>query len=230
MHIVEKLLAIGAATALTTVVACGGQDQEPVGGSGSAVVHGAAYTTLDATALGCLDNPTGVVCNHYTAKDKVYVSGGPVAGGLSNGSYYFAVLVPGSQNGGFVDGADGNLSSPFDASTSRTFTVADGQISAYGGTHATGTSLNGKLIIELFPYADTTNPGGVYILAVCQVGATSPRQCKFDAFKVEQADGGAGGSGGGGGAAGCGGSGATGGAGGACIGGCGGGPLDLPEW
>jgi hypothetical protein len=33
-------------------------------------------------------------------------------------------------------------------------------------------------------YDDTNNPGGVYILAVCEVGATSDSQCKFDAFKV----------------------------------------------
>src|SRR5438132_1313568 len=121
-----------------------------IAGSASAV-SGAAFTTFDATAGGCLDSPNGINCNHYTAKDKVYMSGGPTAAGLSNGSYFFAVLTPGSQNGGFVDGATGNLSdttvggTPGDSGSgdlvaNRTFTVVNHQIATYGGSHATGTT------------------------------------------------------------------------------------------
>ena len=168
-----------------------------IAGSASAV-SGAAFTTFDATAGGCLDSPNGINCNHYTAKDKVYMSGGPTAAGLSNGSYFFAVLTPGSQNGGFVDGATGNLSdttvggTPGDSGSgdlvaNRTFTVVNHQIATYGGSHATGTSPNGHPIIRLAPFDDTDNPGGVYILAVCKVGATSPSECKYDAFKVPTA-------------------------------------------
>jgi len=43
--------------------------------------------------------------------------------------------------------------------------------------------------IRLYPYADTTNPGGVYILAVCSLDdgyPVSPRDCKYDAFKVKE--------------------------------------------
>jgi hypothetical protein len=170
----------------------------------SAVAGGAAgYTTFDATTGGCLDNPTGVNCNNYAAKEDVYMNGGPTGGnGLADGSYYFAVLVPGFQNGGFVDGADGNLSDTTAGATTgdlgtgdlianRTFTISSGLISSYSGTHGTGTDLQGDFIIQLMPYDNTSNNGGVYILAICQVGATSPSQCKYDAFKVEPPGGGA---------------------------------------
>jgi hypothetical protein len=42
--------------------------------------------------------------------------------------------------------------------------------------------------IRLFPYSDTTNPGGVYIMAICSLGEgypVDPRDCKYDAFKVK---------------------------------------------
>ena len=46
------------------------------------------------------------------------------------------------------------------------------------------------LLVQLAPYDDTTNPGGVYILAICSLGDGSnypvdPRDCKYDAFKVK---------------------------------------------
>src|SRR6266508_3651008 len=116
-------------------------------------VSGAGFTTLDASRGGCLDgqHPNGVNCNNYAGKDTVYASGGPTGGnGLSDGTYYFTVLAPGYQNGGFIDDATGNLS---DTTAGET----------------TG---------------DNDNPGGVYILAVCPVGAISPSRCKYDAFRV----------------------------------------------
>lgn len=181
--------------------------------SGAFAGGNAGYTTFDATALGCLDSPNGVDCNNYTSKDKVYMNGGPSNGaGLDPGDYFFAVLVPGFQNGGFLDGADGNLSdttaSADDKSSSslgagggdpvacRTFHTSGGLITSYAPTsactdtyaaHATGTSTpetGSKLIIQLAPYDDTTNAGGVYILAICKVGATSSSDCKFDAFRI----------------------------------------------
>src|SRR5262245_28370483 len=131
-----------------------------------AVVTGAGYTTYDDTLQGCLDSPNGVDCNHYTAKDKVYVSGGPANAGLGNGDYFFAVLTPGSQNGGFLDGANGNLSDTTvggtagdlgsgDAAGKRTFRVTnhlvtypDTTCSPVSGGHAIGAQPGtGKLII-----------------------------------------------------------------------------------
>src|SRR5206468_12328431 len=42
--------------------------------------------------------------------------------------------------------------------------------------------------IRLMPYDDTTNNGGVYILAICSLDngyPVSPSDCKYDAFKVK---------------------------------------------
>jgi hypothetical protein len=168
-----------------------------VGGSSAFAAGNAGYTTFDATLGGCVHgSPNGINCNTYAAKEDVYMNGGPNGGnGLANGDYYFAVLTPGSQNGGFIDGVDGNLSDITQGSTvgdngsgddvsNRTFTVTNGLISFYGGTHATGLDPQGQFIIGLAPFDDTDNPGGVYILAICEVGATSPSQCKYDMFKV----------------------------------------------
>lgn len=161
-----------------------------------ATVAGAGFTTFDATQGGCKDSPNGIDCNNYASKDDVYMSGGPNAAGLSDGDYFFAVLVPGFQNGGFSDGAGGNLSDTTtgatvgdvgsgDAVANRTFTVGGHEITSYTGSHKTGKSPNGREIIQLLPYDDTSNAGGVYILAICQVGATSPSQCKYDAFRIQ---------------------------------------------
>jgi hypothetical protein len=158
----------------------------------------AGYTTFDAVQDGCLDSPNGIDCNNYATKGDVYMNGGPTGGnGLADGDYYFTVLTPGSQNGGFVYGANGNLSDNVvggttgdagsgDLDACRTFHVSGGLIDSYstGCDHGTGTSPNGKFIIQLSPYDDTDNPGGVYILAICEVGATSPSQCKYDAFRI----------------------------------------------
>jgi hypothetical protein len=66
----------------------------------------------------------------------------------------------------------------------------------YGGTHWLDSGAppgpkpnNLPPYIRLFPYADTTNPGGVYILAICSLGEgypVDPRDCKYDAFKVQK--------------------------------------------
>src|SRR5882757_30079 len=180
--------------------------------AGATAAGNAAYTTFDPSIEdggftgGCVHG-SEVNCNAYVSKPDVYVNGGPTGGnGLANGEYFFAVLAPGCQNGGFLDGANGNLSDTTpgttesgcsdegvgsgDAVGERTFSVEGGVISAYGGTHTTATAKNGNEIISAFPYDDTPNAGGVYILAICPVGATSPAPCKFDAFKVKASSGG----------------------------------------
>jgi hypothetical protein len=177
--------------------------------STSALAAGnAAYTTFDPSITdggftgGCVHGSV-INCNTYVSKPDVYVNGGPSGGnGLGDGEYFFAVLAPGCQNGGFLDGADGNLSDTTggtatagcsdeglgegDSVGERTFSVKGGVISSYSGGHTTGTDANGHTIISLAPYDDTPNPGGVYILAICPKGATSPAPCKFDAFKVKE--------------------------------------------
>jgi hypothetical protein len=178
-----------------------------------AAPSGAAFTTFNVDPTsdsgvtgGCLDNQTGINCNHYEKKRQVFMSGGPIAAGLEDGDYYFAVLVPGFQNDGFDDEKNGNLSDYKasidkkngsvsgaglgDDKACRTFKVYNHNIvitgndyNTSGCSHSLGKQkTSGRDIIQLWPYDNTTNPGGVYILAVCQVNAADPSQCKYDAF------------------------------------------------
>ncbi len=161
-------------------------------------VSGAGFTTINAAAdpgNHCQNGNPGVNCNIYDGKQYVWLNGGPAANGLGpDGQYFFAVLVPGGQPNP-NDGGAKNLSDDFDAYTNRTFTVTNGEVSAYAGTHDfdSGTAGQPALddnppFIRLAPYADTTNPGGVYIMAICSLGAgypVTPRDCKYDAFKVK---------------------------------------------
>ncbi len=149
-------------------------------------VSGAGYTTVNTAADGsghCKNGNPAVNCNIYDGKQYVWLNGGPAANGLGpDGQYFFAVLAPGGQPNP-NDGGPKNLSDDFDAYTNRTFTVTNGEVSAYGGTHDKQIPL-----IRLAPYADTTNPGGVYIMAICSLGSgypVAPRSCKYDAFKVK---------------------------------------------
>jgi hypothetical protein len=179
----------------------------------AASVSGAAYTTFNPWVDGLFKEVCKnsiINCNLYGAKPDVWINGGPAANGLGpDGQYFFAVLVPGGQPNP-NDGGPKNLSDDYDAYTKRIFTVTDGEISYYGGTHdqdsgntldanrkycksPRGCTPDGKPpLIRLYPYADTWNPGGVYILAVCYIGEDGsqypvvPRDCKYDAFKVKE--------------------------------------------
>ncbi len=178
---------------------------------GSAV-SGAAFTTFNPWVDGLFKEVcknSMINCNIYGAKPDVWLNGGPTANGLGpDGQYFFAVLVPGGQPNP-NDGGAKNLSDDYDSYTNRTFTVVDGEVASYGGTHdldsgnfldpsrkyctsKRGCEPDGEPpLIRLYPYADTTNPGGVYILAICYIGDGSaypvaPRDCKYDAFKVKE--------------------------------------------
>ena len=163
-------------------------------------VSGAVSTTHNpgfSDSTGRIDeaclNGNGVDCNIYVDKRDVWLSGLPVGSALGAGTYFFAVLSPGGQpapNDGGTNNSNGalaNLSDDFDAYTNRTFTVdGSGNITSYGGTH----DRDGNLL-QLFPYQDTPNNGGVYILAVCSLAngvPVAPRDCKYDAFKVRSGD------------------------------------------
>ena len=153
----------------------------------SYAVSGAGFTTVNEAADGpdhCENGNPQVNCNLYDGKEFVWLNGGPAANGLGpDGQDFFAVLEPGGQPSP-NDGGAKNLSDDFDARTNRTFTVTGGEVSAYAGTHDFDAPF-----IRLFPYADTTNPGGVYIMAICSLGRgypVNPRDCKYDAFKVRR--------------------------------------------
>lgn len=173
-------------------------------------VSGAAFTTFNPWVDGDFKDickNSLINCNIYGSKPDVWLNGGPAANGLGpDGEYFFAVLVPGGQPDP-NDGGAKNLSDDFDFYTNRTFTVTDGEVSFYGGSHDqdSGDTLDPSRpfcasrrgcapdgnppFIRLYPYADTWNPGGVYILAICSLAEgypVEPRDCKYDAFKVKE--------------------------------------------
>jgi len=178
----------------------------------ASAVSGAAFTTYNPWVDGDFKDickNSQINCNIYGTKPDVWLNGGPSANGLGpDGEYFFAVLVPGGQPDP-NDGGAKNLSDDFDAYTNRQFTVTDGEVSFYDGSHDqdSGDTLDSSRnfchsprgcspddappFIRLFPYADTTNPGGVYILAICSLQSgypVEPRDCKYDAFKVKLED------------------------------------------
>jgi hypothetical protein len=176
----------------------------------ASAVSGAAFTTYNPWVDGDFKDVcknSQINCNIYGAKPDVWLNGGPAANGLGpDGEYFFAVLVPGGQPDP-NDGGVKNLSDDYDLHSNRTFTVTDGEVNFYGGSHDqdSGDTLDANRafctsprgctpdgnppFIRLFPYADTTNPGGVYILAICSLAdgyPVEPRDCKYDAFKVKK--------------------------------------------
>ena len=172
---------------------------------GPVPVTGGVFTSVNAAVDGankCLNGNPAVNCNLYAGKSYVWLNGGPAANGLGpDGKYFFAVLAPGGQPNP-NDGGAGNLSDNFDSYQNRTFTVTNGEVSAYTGTHdfdsgaGTGPRApnHSPPLIRLFPYGNSSSPGDVYIMAVCSIGAAglsypvNPSTCKYDAFKARLAD------------------------------------------
>ena len=120
-------------------------------------ITGAIYTSL---AGGITVNG-----NNYGLKADVYLNGGPNnaqcnSGALPPGNYYFQVTSP--------DGAT-LLSS--DAIAEREFAVSGGVITTNLGTHSSmaNTGPCGGIALQLIPYADTPNSGGVYKVWVTRV-------------------------------------------------------------
>jgi hypothetical protein len=147
-------------------------------------VTGAAFTTVNETVDGpdhCKNGNPGINCNIYDGKQYVWLNGGPDTAYVGDGSYFFAVLEPGGQPGP-NDGGAKNLSDNVDSYTDRTFSVAGGTVT-YNGPHDFAENK-----IRLAEYADTGNPGGVYIMAICSLAdgyPVNPAHCKYDAFKVK---------------------------------------------
>ena len=154
------------------------------GAAANTPVTGAGFTTVNESVDGtghCKNGNPAVNCNIYDGKEYVWLNGGPSSAYVGDGDYFFAVLVPGGQADP-NDGTPNNLSDDFDDHANRTFSVLGGAVS-YGGSH----DLNGNKI-RLMPYADTTNPGGVYIMAICSLAdgyPVNPSDCKYDAFKIQ---------------------------------------------
>ena len=154
------------------------------------VVSAAGFFGAIFTSLG---NGTAVNMNIYASKPDVYLNGGPqnmMARGLPDGIYFFQVTTP----------SGGSLLSE-DNAECRQVTVALGKFAGATGPcpHANGTAnaANGSLPVQLVPFADTDNPGGVYkVWLIAQTPGTSvdlgdPRVIHFnnsdsktDNFKV----------------------------------------------
>ena len=151
----------------------------------------AIFTTYDKTQGGCLQSDSsGQNCNHFKDAESVYITGA----NAGDGDYFAAVITPGSQNEGFNEGASGNLSDTVawpstsdmgkgDNISNRTLKVYNGNIT-YLGSHKLGTDILGRSLVQLAPFDTTDNPGGVYVVAVCKVGAKRPSDCKYDTFKI----------------------------------------------
>lgn len=151
-------------------------------------VSGAVSTTTNVAVTGhCLRPDTTadpVNCNQYDQKTDVWSTGLPSGAALDSGDYFFAVLSPGGQPNP-NDGADDLLST--DLVDQRTFTVTDGVVTSFTGDPLRFN--DGKL--QMAPFADTPNHGGVYILAVCKLPQpVKANSCKYDAFKVNEEPGG----------------------------------------
>jgi hypothetical protein len=181
-------------------------------------IDGAVYTSVDLNdpnySNECKNGNPAVNCNQYTAKQFVFLNGGPTKNHLTpDGVYFFAVLAPSGQANP-VDGNADNLSDDYDCYRNREFIVKNGEVASVltdptcvtnsngfqaSKAHRISSGPAGGPFVQLFPYADTPNPGGVYIMGVCfvstNVNATapialadptnvSPSLCKYDAFKV----------------------------------------------
>jgi cysteine-rich repeat protein len=141
----------------------------------TARLSGAIFTTLaDGSA---------VDANIYESKADVYLDGGPgdqapaSAAALPEGDYYFQVTDP-----------SGRILLSLDAVECRQFHVnAAGFIDAVGGgacAHATGIDVDhGALTVQLMPYADTPNPGGVYKAWVTRVEEYDAGFARFHGFR-----------------------------------------------
>jgi hypothetical protein len=107
--------------------------------------------------------------NIYAAKEDVYLDGGPGPGApqhaaaLDDGDYYFQVTDP-----------SGKTLLSTDPVTCRRFTVSGGIITSVAPSgacaHRTGIDVDyGALTVQLMPYNDTPNRGGVYKVWVTRV-------------------------------------------------------------
>ncbi len=160
---------------------------------------GAIFTTLEDGAR--------VNANIYQAKEDVYLDGGPgpnapsSAAALPAGDYYFQVTDPSGKVLLSVDpiesrkirvSEDGVIDYVYDAPTMTRYK------GKWYGTHATGIDQDhadkGAITVQLMPYEDTPNKGGVYKAWITPVDKYEagkgfhgfiPSWSKTDNFKVK---------------------------------------------
>ncbi len=134
----------------------------------AANLSGAIFTT---TADGSVVNEN----THYEAKTDVYLDGGPgpnapaSAAGLPEGDYYYQVTDPSGQDLLSSDhiscrkvhvNGDGVIDGVYSGTN---YSKVQGTWTGSTCTHASGTDVDhGGKTVQLYPYDDTPNPGGVY--------------------------------------------------------------------
>jgi hypothetical protein len=148
----RMLIGLGSAALAVSLIAA------PVLSQGTPLT-GAIFTTLR--------DGTRVNANLYEAKQDVYLDGGPgpnapqEAAGLPDGDYYFQVTDP-----------SGKVLLSTDPVRNRQFSVFNGKIVGLSGfgDHATGLDQDhGATTVQLLPFLDTPNKGGVYKAWVTRV-------------------------------------------------------------
>ena len=162
----------------------------PVTAHAAPPLSGAIFTT-DASGV-------PVNLNIYDAKEDVYLNGGPGinapddAAGLPAGTYTFQVTDP---SGKTLLSSDDPVCRQVIVNAQGVFA---GVVAAGGCEHATGADgEDGGATVQLFPYDDTPNNGGVYKVWVTQTtdldcAAPGNKHCfvpaasKTDNFKVRQ--------------------------------------------
>jgi len=121
----------------------------------SLCLAGIAVAAPISGALFTSDVNGTVNVNHYDAKADVYLSGGPdnsncAAAALDDGVYVFQITNP-----------SGTVVLSSDAITAREFTVANGVITG-ANNHAVVPGDCGGVRVQMIPFDDTPNNGGVY--------------------------------------------------------------------
>lgn len=150
-----------------------------IGGNASAAaINGAIFTT---TADGQVVNG-----NNYDAKGDVYLNGGPTkapcsAGRIETGNYFFQVTSP-----------SGATLLSTDLITDRGFSTLNGVIFGYSGPHGQSVGPCGSDTVQLIPYDDTPNAGGVYKVWVTRQtdyysngNRFAPGSTKTDNFRIK---------------------------------------------
>jgi len=165
-HDAESAQQVGGRNSCPSGSHCAGQASAPTG---------AIFTTLS--------DGSEVNLNLFPSKDAVYLDGGPgigapaTAAGLDDGTYVFQVTDPPGKT---------LLADP---AKCRQFTVSGGLITgvvpAGGCQHLTGTDIDhGAVTVQLFPFNDTPNPGGVYKVWVTKV-ADFLNGCRHWVFQTD---------------------------------------------
>ncbi len=155
-------------------------------GLGTLGVGTAVASSLSGAIFTTLVDGNRVNANICDYKEDVYLDGGPrinapsTAAGLPEGDYYYQVTDPSGQDLLSEDhiscrmvhvNADGVIDTIY---TGTTYEKIKGTWTAASCQHAQGTDIDhpelGAVTVQLYPYADTPNRGGVYKVWMTPVG------------------------------------------------------------